>query len=63
MGPEQIKAKILERRYHIQYRLDHAHMKEGCYSPSAESAKAHYEEFSRYNTKEISRFIDEKTGG
>ncbi len=27
--PEHIKAKILERRYNIQYKLDHAHMEVG----------------------------------
>lgn len=30
-NPEYIKTKILERRYNIQYKLDHANMKEGCY--------------------------------
>lgn len=63
MDPEYIKTKILERRSNLQYRLDLENMKNGCRTPETEMAKAHYEEFSRYNRREISRFIDKKTGG
>jgi hypothetical protein len=59
--PEQIKAKILERRYNLQYRLDNANMKEGCSSKDSQLAKTHYVEFSRFDNGEIIRFIDEKT--
>ncbi|MAI62918.1 MAG: hypothetical protein CBB87_10640 [Micavibrio sp. TMED27] len=61
--PEYIKTKILERRYNIQYRLDHANMKDGCYSQASLKAKEHYQEFSNYNTSQIRKFIDERTGG
>ena len=61
-NPEYIKTKILERRYNIQYRLDHANMKEGCYSEASEIAKEHYQEFSNHNKSEIRKFIDERTG-
>ena len=63
MNPEHIKTKILERRYNIQYRLDHANMKDGCYSQASMTAKEHYQEFSNYNTSQIRKFIDEQTGG
>lgn len=63
IDPEYIKTKILERRYNIQYRLDHANIKEGCYSQASMTAKEHYQEFSNYNTSQIRKFIDEKTGG
>lgn len=59
--PEQIKAKILERRYNLQYRFDNANMKEGCASQDSELARAHYTEFSRFNQAEISHFIDVQT--
>ena len=62
-NPEYIKTKILERRYNIQYRLDHANMKEGCYSQASITAKEHYQEFSNYNTSQIRKFIDEQTSG
>ncbi len=61
INPEYIKNKILERRYNIQYRLDHANMKEGCYSQASLVAKEHYQEFSNYNTSQIRKFIDEQT--
>lgn len=63
ISPEYIKTKLLERRYNLQYRLDHENMKEGCHTPATDMAKAHYEEFSRYNKKEIRNFIDKHTGG
>ena len=63
MNPEYIKTKILERRYSIQYRLDHANINDGCYSQASITAKEHYQEFSNYNISEIRKFIDEKTGG
>ena len=63
MKPEYIKTKILERRYNIQYRLDHANMKEGCYSQASLTAKEHYQEFSNYKISDIRKFIDEKTAG
>lgn len=60
MDPEYIKNKILERRYNIQFKLDHENMKYGCHTPAIEAAKVHYEEFSRYDRREISRFIEEQ---
>lgn len=61
-NPEHIKTKILERRYNIQYRLDHANIKEGCYTQASLMAKEHYQEFSNYDISEIRKFIDEQTG-
>lgn len=61
--PEYIKTKILERRYNIQYRLDHANMNEGCYSQASLTAKEHYQEFSNYKKSEIRKFINEQTQG
>jgi len=61
MKPEYIKNRILERRYNIQYRLDHANMKDGCYSQASLTAKEHYQEFSNYKNSEIRKFIDEQT--
>lgn len=58
--PEYIKTKIIERRYNIQYGLDHAHIQHGCHTQDIEIAKAHYEEFSRYNIQEIRDFIDKE---
>ena len=58
---EYIRARILERRYHIQYRLDRANMSDRCYSEEALKSKAHYLEFSRYNKPEIRKFIDKET--
>lgn len=60
MDTEYIKTKILERRYNLQYRLDHENMKNGCYTPATEMAKAHYEEFSHYNSQKISAFIQKQ---
>ena len=60
-NPEYIKSQILERRYNIQYRLDHANMKEGCYTKASIRAKEHYQEFSNYKKSEIRKFIDEQT--
>ena len=62
MRPEYIKTKILERRYSIQYSLDRANIKEGCYSQASLTAKEHYQEFSNYKNSEIRKFIDEQTG-
>lgn len=59
--PEYIRNKILERRYNIQYRTDHAHMNEGCSSKSSIKAKEHYQEFSNYKEPAIRKFIDERT--
>lgn len=61
LKPDYIKTKILQRRYNIQYKLDRAHMVEGCYSPAIKTAKEHYIEFSRFGRSEVSKFIDEKT--
>lgn len=55
--PEQIKAKILERRYNLQYRFDNANMREGCSSNDSLMAKSHYIEFSRYDRSQIDEFI------
>lgn len=63
MSAEYIKTKILERRYNLQYKLDHAHIKRGCHSQSVGLAKAHYEEFSQFSIREVHIFIDEQTGG
>jgi len=59
--PEYIKTKILERRYNLQYRLDNANIKEGCYSQASIAAKKHYQEFNNYKKSEIRKFIDEQT--
>lgn len=59
--PEYIKAKILERRYNIQYQLDNANIKEGCMSANSQLAQSHYKEFSRFNTAQVKQFIDEQT--
>lgn len=56
IDPEYIKAKILERRYNLQYKLDHENMMNGCNTSATDMAKAHYEEFSRYNRQEIHEF-------
>ena len=61
MSPEHIKTKILERRYKIQYKLDHVNMNEGCYSQDSLLAKEHYEEFSNYQKPAILKFIDDNT--
>ncbi len=63
VDPERIKAKILERRYNLQYEFDRANMKEGCSAKYKQGSQAHYEEFSRYSEEEILRFVDEQTGG
>lgn len=62
IDPEYIKTKILERRYNIQYRLDHANINEGCYSKASITAKEHYQEFSHYKLPAIHKFIEERTG-
>jgi hypothetical protein len=59
--PEQIRAKILERRYNLQYKFDNANMREGCFSKDSELAKTHYSEFSRFDRKQIENFITENT--
>lgn len=61
MEPDHIKAKILERRYKIQYGLDRANMNEGCYSKPSLRAKEHYKEFSNYDEVAIRKFIDDNT--
>ena len=61
MNPDHIKAKILERRYKIQYGLDRANINEGCYSQASLRAKKHYHEFGQYDQLAIRKFIDEKT--
>ncbi len=61
--PEYIKNKILKRRSDIQYKLDLVYMKISCSSPALAEAKAHYKEFSRYSTADISHFIDKQTKG
>ena len=58
---QHIKAKILERRYNIQYKLDHVHMKEGCHSSSVKAARDHYEKFSKLNINEVKKYIEEQT--
>lgn len=63
MNSEYIKEQLLQRRYNIQYKLDHANAKEGCNSATSSVAKTHYEEFSRYTEPEVRKFIDEKTAG
>jgi len=60
IDPEYIKTKILERRYNIQYRLDHINIKEGCYSKAAMIAREQYQEFSNHKKSEILKFIDEQ---
>ena len=35
IDPKYIKAKILERRYNAQYKLDHANIREGCHSQAS----------------------------
>lgn len=62
VNPDYIKAKILERRYNEQYRLDHAHIKEGCNSQASIIAKQHYQEFSKYNETEIRKLIYDRAG-
>lgn len=62
VNPDYIKAKILERRYNEQYRLDHAHIKEGCSSQAAIIARQHYQEFSKHNESAIRKLVDEQTG-
>ncbi len=59
--PEYVKNIIMERRNRLQYDLDTMSMKEGCASESAQTARAHYEEFSKYDLPEIRKFIDEQT--
>ena len=59
--PEHIKNQILERRYNIQYNLDHIQIKKGCNTPAIDEARVHYEEFSLYSKTEISHFINEET--
>ena len=56
-----IQSKILERRDNLQYRLDSANIKEGCGSKDSAMAKAHYEEFSRFDREQINQFIDAQT--
>ncbi len=59
--PEYIKARILERRYGLQYQFDSANIKEGCRSQDSERANAHYTEFSRFDRTQISHFISKET--
>ncbi|MGB4107028.1 MAG: hypothetical protein WBK55_04460 [Alphaproteobacteria bacterium] len=59
--PEEIKSTIMERRYDLQYKLDTASMQDGCNSRDALIAKAHYEEFSRFDVNQINLFIEEQT--
>ncbi len=61
LKPEYLKNRILERRYDIQYALDRANIKDGCYSAASMGAKQHYQEFSHYKQSEIRQFIDEET--
>lgn len=63
ISTEYLKDKILERRHAIQYNLDNTNIDQGCNTAATAEAKAHYEEFSRYNNKEIGHFIDEQTKG
>lgn len=62
-SPKHIKNQILSRRDKIQYNLDLANMKDGCYSQASLRAKEHYQEFSHYNKAAILKFINEKTQG
>lgn len=58
ISPDQIKERILERRSTLQYKLDHFYMSNDCSSAGAKTAQAHYEEFSRFNKSEVSKFIN-----
>lgn len=59
--PEQIKTKILERRYALQYKLDNTNLRKGCESKDSKMALAHYNEFSRFDRAQIGDFIAEQT--
>jgi hypothetical protein len=59
--PDEIKTKILERRYALQYKLDNAHMKKGCQSKDSRMGQAHYNEFSHFDRAQIGDFITERT--
>jgi len=58
---EFLRSRILERRYDLQYKLDLAHMNEGCSSPSSKQAQVHYNDFSRYSSSDVRQIIKERT--
>ena len=58
-NPHYIRTQILERRYNIQYKLEHYYMSHSCSDKEVKRGQDHYEQFSLYNTDEIRKFIEE----
>ncbi len=61
ISSQDIRDQIMERRYNIQYSLDHAHSKDGCGAAHVVLAQKHYEMFSRYDHADIAAYIAGKS--